>query len=444
MRKFYIFFFILFLITHIFPAINTNSVAVIGFLNKGDKVDNDYNTIITHSLNNFLSRIGEIEVVNPDMVKKVVEEKKLLETDSLNIETALDIGVSFSAGNIIVGEYLANRKTKKINITMFVYNVITSEMRLKRTYTENLGPDIFDTVDKMITTVGSHLLSKPIKIGKLLVRVGSDEQYELYINNKFQRLLDQKEIFSETMLAEANTVVVLKKLPEKEIVYSNVISIKSDETYNIFYLPTANLIINSKGFEGSEIILDDIIMGKVDNEGMTVLSNIQINKTIKVGISKERKILTEKEVKLDKAKDYFLDFSRDKTGVLSEKSVIKEEKSSDLTLYLLGKSAGKLRAQQVGGFLWMGGSCAVTLLASSFINLFGFIPGALIVAWAYNSNPKPPVEDFIGKDERYISGYKEGFQSEIKNINLINSSIGCFIGGTTGTLLWILIFSKKG
>ncbi|MGC8765947.1 MAG: hypothetical protein ACP5QT_08715, partial [Brevinematia bacterium] len=144
-----------------------------------------------------------------------------------------------------------------------------------------------------------------------------------------------------------------------------------------------------------------------------------------------------------KPKDYLLDFSKDKAGTLSEKAENIGEKGDDLTQYFLGQAAGKIRARQQGGWLWFGSSCLVTSLASTFVHFFGFIPGSLIVAWSYNSTSLPPQDDFIGKDEKYIAGYKEGFQSEKKVINLINSSIGCCVGGTTGTLLWILLFAPK-
>ncbi len=420
-----------------FSFIKAEQIAVLGFVNKGDKSDDDYNYIISYSILSFLYKIPDIETIDKEIVNKIIQEKKFYE-QKIDPEKALNIGLSLSASKIILGEYTVNKKNKKINITIYVHNVKNGELELKRSYIETTGADIFDGIDKINLALASHILKRQIEIGKLSVIIDTTGDYELYLNDRFQKIINKNSSFNETVMAGEKINVILNKLPLKEKVYSREIKVNKGETYNLIYSPKANLILNLTGFEDGEILIDNVIYSKILKENSTItISNIQLNKSIKIGITKEKKVIAEKEITLIEPRDYLLDFSRDKTGVLSENL----KNTSNLTQqYLLGLNDGKLRAKNsLNSWLWLGGSFLTSGIISSFFCIIGLIPGGIMVAFAYNLPPTIPQEELIGKDINYVKGYKEGFINETRNMNLINSSIGCCIGSLVGNIIFLVI-----
>ncbi|MCX7820377.1 MAG: hypothetical protein N2258_01725 [Brevinematales bacterium] len=433
----------LFLLILLIPLsfIYAEKVAVIGFINNGDKTEDDYNYILSSSIFSFLYKISDIDTTDKEIVNKITLEKKFF-NQKFDPERALNIGLSLSASKIITGEYTVNKKNKKINISLYVYNVKNGELELKRNYIESTGADIFDGIDKINQALASHLLSRVIEIGRLSITIDTSGDYELYLNGKFQKIINKNISFNETIIASENIKVVLNKLPSKEMVFSKEIKVNKGETYNLVYSPSANLIINLKGFEEGDVLINNTIYSKIPKENPVVtISNIQLNKNIKIGISREKKILAEKNITLTETRDYLLDFSKDKDGTLSDNS---KQTSNSMQQYLLGLNDGKLRAKQtISGWLWLGGTFLASGVTSSFLSILGLLPGGIMVALAFNLPPALPQDELLGKDINYVRGYKEGFYSEIKNINLINSSIGCCIGSMAGNLVFLIIISQK-
>lgn len=232
--------FLLFLLLPLclYPADKPKSIAVLGFINTGNKSDNNINLMITKSLTTFLSKLQEISLTSYDAVQKTAGENRYWEQKTMDTEKALDMGLNLAASEIITGEYTVDKKKETIKINVYVYNPATSELVFKREYSGGAGMDLFDTVDKMIRNLSAQILGHPVTMGRLNVEVVSDNAYQLYIDSVFQKKLTKSDGYNEIFPANQNAVVSLRLPGSTADAYSETVRVKDGETYNISYKPS--------------------------------------------------------------------------------------------------------------------------------------------------------------------------------------------------------------
>lgn len=317
---------VLFLFTSGVFSQERTKLAILGFLNKGDKSDDYYNSMISGSLSSFLSKLKELKVLSYSEVSKVVSNKGLLDKKELDFNLAVDTGVILGASQVLIGDYIVNKKAKEININFYVYDVKTGDLRLKRSYTGKTDMDFFDTMDRIISIVGSLILARPLFLGKLFVEIDSDGEYLLYINDSFQKKVSKRESFSDSVLAEESFVLSLKESKGMKEVYRGEILLKSEERYYFKYIPSGMVKINGKGFEGGEIYTNEIFYNILSKNGETIISNIRAGTEYSVYL-KKGDILTEKKlVKIEEGQTKEINFKIEnlrKTKIpLEDKSTI--------------------------------------------------------------------------------------------------------------------------
>lgn len=108
------------------------TLAVIGFINMGDKPDKDINLVISKSMIIFLSKVPGVKIIEFDDVEKHAKQNNFWESKKLDINTALDMGLLMKAKHIIVGDYKVNKQKDTILINVYVYDVTTGDLILKK------------------------------------------------------------------------------------------------------------------------------------------------------------------------------------------------------------------------------------------------------------------------------------------------------------------------
>ncbi len=311
----------LFIFTVIFfaeiHADEVKSLAVIGFINLGDKTENSINLVVCKSMTTFLSKLPGIKIRPFSDVENAAKEENFWESRKLDVNAALDIGLKLKVNQAIFGTYSVNKQNETIIITVYDYDVKTSELILKREYKGDAGRDIFDTVDKLIKNISSLILGKDIKIGKLNVEINAENrEYKLYINNVFQKDIKKSEGFSDIIAANEDAEISLRNLKDgkENEVYKDFIRVKEDDIYKLSYTPSGSILI--KTVPKAAIIVNDIPAGETGENGEINIKNIRSEFTNVIKINKDGKEIWEKEVLVEEGKSYQLIIEGGKEGII--------------------------------------------------------------------------------------------------------------------------------
>src|SRR5258708_4524869 len=99
----------------------SKDILVPGFINQGDKSDNNINLVITKSLSLFLNKLSGIRVLPAMAPDKDPKINTYFKSKKLSSESLLDMGLSYQANIVIGGEYKVEGNSVKINV--IAYNV---------------------------------------------------------------------------------------------------------------------------------------------------------------------------------------------------------------------------------------------------------------------------------------------------------------------------------
>lgn len=116
------------------------------------------NVVLIKSLITKYSEIPQAKVTSyDDLAKKAAGYWKIKEN---NPDLALPIAQFFDSRLMILGDYAVSRERDHISISVRVYDVVTGEIKLNRSY-ENTGDDgIFETIDRMARNISGLLVQK--------------------------------------------------------------------------------------------------------------------------------------------------------------------------------------------------------------------------------------------------------------------------------------------
>lgn|GEM_PF-4740519 len=294
------------------------SIAVVGFANLGSKRENYYNTMITTSIINFLSRFPDLDVVSYSKIKEVTKNIPLKLSNQLNMEGVLNAGLSLGVKQVLAGDYTVNSKKKQIIINFMIFDVVTGELKLKRSYTGTTGMDFFDTVDKINEIVATMFYSKNVKLGKLVLKINSDKEYDFYLNNVYQKVVSKDEGFQGSVLSEIPLYISLKNVGSQKEVYSNTVIVPREEKLEITYVPVGHINIKAEGYENGEVFLNDKMVGNLDEKGVLTLRNQPANMEYEIYLSKEGKKSEKKKFFMEEGRTYNFDFSKGKVFLAEE------------------------------------------------------------------------------------------------------------------------------
>ncbi len=218
-------------------AQESRSIAVLGFINLGGKFDASVNKTITRSLITFLSKIPEINITSYEAVGKAAADNKYWESKSFSPDAAVDMGLSLAVSQVVSGDYAVDHKKGTVIINVYVYDTVSAAMKLQRKYTGEAGPELFDTVDRMIRNVSTLITGRTIKMGRLEVEIEDTNAYKLGINGKFMKKISKSDSYSDIEIAEEPLDITLSVPATEKVIYRTNVSIGDGLTVNITYNP---------------------------------------------------------------------------------------------------------------------------------------------------------------------------------------------------------------
>ncbi len=283
-------------------------IAVIGFMDKNAKANNSINLVITKSFITFLGKLQGVNVVPYSFIQKSGDVQNFLSARTEDDETALNIGLSFHAGELITGDYTENKKNSTITINVKVFDVTTGEMLLKRSYTGGSDADLFVTVDKAIRNLSSLILGHAVTVAKLNFNISdTPDKYNLYINGVNQKVISMNVGFSDEIIADENTHITLESVKLGAIVFETNVSPRENENLDLKYTPSGTLRIDAPGYPNADVMVDDNSAGRLDTNG-TLNIKMKPGMTHTIALEKYGKVLGSKTVIIEKSGDASVSF----------------------------------------------------------------------------------------------------------------------------------------
>jgi hypothetical protein len=253
------------------------SVTVAGFINKGKTNQDNINKIMTKSLCTFLSKISKNITPYKD-VEEVALKNSFWNQKELKSSQAINIAQPFSTEQVITGDYIVNDKNETISIQVFVYNVVSGQLLFQRNYKGSAGPDIFDTIDKMILDVSGLLVGKPIQLGYAKISIKPvNENYKLFVNDVFVKLISSKDGYFDNFISGQSVDILLKTETADKEVMKKKLEIQSGKTNELVYNPSGVLIVET--MESSlDVNMNGIFIGKTDGSGELKIPDVLAGK----------------------------------------------------------------------------------------------------------------------------------------------------------------------
>ncbi len=272
------------------------SATVAGFINRGKSSQDNINILMTKSLSTFLSKISKNITPYKD-VEEIAGGTNFWGQKALDGSRAINIAQHFSTEQVITGDYLVNDKNSTIVIDVLVYNVINGQVLFKRNYKGNAGPEIFDTVDKMILDVSGLLVGKTISLGYFKLDIKPENvKYRLFVNNSFIKLVDSRNGYFDRFISGQSIDISLKPEKSDEETLRKIIEIKSG-TNELEFNPSGVLILETMK-EGVDVYLNGIKTGKTDSSGELKIPNIGAGKENAISLKKGDTMLSETNISI--------------------------------------------------------------------------------------------------------------------------------------------------
>ncbi len=263
-------------------AVESKSVAVLGFVNLGGRSDASVNKSITRSLITFLSKIPDISITSYEAVEKAAYGNKYWESKTFSPEAAVDMGLSLAVSEVVSGDYAVDRKKGTVTVDVYVYDTASAAMKLQRQYTGEAGMGLFNTIDKMIRNISTLITGRTIKMGRLQVEIEDTGSYKLSINGKFMKKISKSDGYSDSEIAEEPMDITLRVPATEEVIYRTNLSIGDGMTADITYNPGEAVKTSPKSPEKIKIALFDFDTGS----GIGSSDLITINDALRTAIIK--------------------------------------------------------------------------------------------------------------------------------------------------------------
>ncbi len=314
MKKYVLFISLFFSICFSLPDLSTaqvgdvKTIAVVGFINQGDKTDDSINKVISKSLITFLGNISGTKVTSYEAMEKLALEKNFWQSKDLDVDTAVEMGLDLAVKQVVTGTYKVNKKNGTIKITVYVYDPATAELKLKRDYSGDSGAGIFDTIDKLIRNISSELVGHTVTMGSLEVDISSDSTYNLTINKVFRKKITRNDGFRENEAGDEPLEISLTLAENEQEVYHKTVTLKDGEDRIITYTPSGTVDVRI-GAPGIKVFADDVFAGETEKSGEIVINNLKSDTNHTIRIEKDNKIIDTRTVTVGEGKTLPVEFS---------------------------------------------------------------------------------------------------------------------------------------
>lgn len=271
------------------------SAAVAGFINLGSQSDKNINLTLTKSLISFLSRVPGVYVVPYEQMEKMAKQYGIWNKPGYLSEDFIGLGQRFHVKLVVSGIYRVDYTKKTIVIQVYIHDVVTGELLLKRNYEGPSDLGLFDTIDNMVKSVVSSIAGKEINFSTLYLSVfNTEETYFVSINGRDITNISAGIPFIYRLLSGEDTEILLK-LGQGREVYREKIKPAADQMVRIDYEPAGNILVKTLT-EGGEVIMDGRLTNVLQREGQVIFNKLKANRITKFSRWLDGFLQEEKEI----------------------------------------------------------------------------------------------------------------------------------------------------
>jgi hypothetical protein len=279
-------------------SVEMKSVTIAGFINTGEARDASVNVQMTRSLITFLTKFSKnvTPYASLEPAARSFWKMKILDEN-----LAMGIAQSFDTKQVLTGTYRVNNKKETIEINVFVYDVVTGDLKLKRSYKGSAGVEIFDTIDKMIRDVTGLLIGRALDFGDIRVNVLSDKgPHKLFVDGMFAADLTNRKPFLYKTFANSQSAVSIRIASTGRDVLEKTVDVVKDGVVDVTYTPSGTVVIKT-AIGTNDVFLNGKESGVIQTGGAGELTmpNIPANVPTTVQIRSEGKIVAEETVTVD-------------------------------------------------------------------------------------------------------------------------------------------------
>lgn len=274
---------------------------IAGFVQLGQTNESPIGVTIAKSLSTALSRIPSSSIIPYQNLENYTQNSKegLISTNLLN--SALKIAQHFSAKQVIYGTYSVNRKLEKIQITVYLADVVNGEILFQHEYKGDSGLGLFDTIDTMNTSVSGLLLGKNITFGTLKLFVQNSTQvYDILYFGKTIAQISNNGTWSEKLPAQEPLDFSLKIHTTDKIVFHTTLSLSNGSEKVMRYSPSGNLIVYNHQ-EDAILYLENKPVTELKQGSNTLLQGLPADKRLTFQLKNSISTLSEKSVLIPEA-----------------------------------------------------------------------------------------------------------------------------------------------
>jgi hypothetical protein len=237
---------------------------IVGFLNTGKNAENNFNIVIIRSLLTFFSQLPDTRVTPyEDLAKRA---SGFWRNTKLNLDEAVQIAQYFESKQMIAGDYSVDKKRNKITIHVIVYDVVTGELKLERTYQSTGKMGIFNTIDDMAQNLSGLMAGRELNVGAVLVKFQNIKRpYDLFINSKLVSKISNQTVFQARLFASEPIELSIRYSDSGKEALRKRFTLKKDEIASFDFMPSGKMIVKNM-IRTAQGYLDGQDMGTIEKD----------------------------------------------------------------------------------------------------------------------------------------------------------------------------------
>lgn len=288
-----------------FAAVQSNTIptAVIGFLDTNTQSDNIFNTVILKSFIKALKRLPNSQIVSFQDIEQ--RAKNYWSYHTINRAEAFRIAQYFRAKQMILGDYSLGQEKDSIQIHVLVYDVVTSELTLERTFSSKGKAGIFNAIDDMAEQISGLLTGVDIQYGTFSILFKKPhEDYTLILDDKKVQIESTDSSYEERIVAGTHHEASLRlQISGKEIARKEILA-QPQETVIWDYVPSETVWIENFNQTGTLLINNQETV--TIKNGMKFQTNLPAYTSQHIGLHIDNKQVIQTNITLREGEQAFL------------------------------------------------------------------------------------------------------------------------------------------
>ena len=277
-----------------YGAVKPTTIA--GFINHGDKSYDHINIMLSKQLISLLSKLPGVVITPWEEVEKWATNNAFWQSEKIDPDLVLACGSVFDTKQVVVGEYKVDKATEKMTITLYVYDVMSGEVKIKRDYEGDAGSlDIFDTIDRIIKNVSFLLVGQAVTLVKLKLTTDETNQYLVALNGRKDKTFTKGAAYDSDIPVKMETEVTIFLVSGKSEleVFRQKVTPLDDNPVAIAYKPMGAIQVKAIGYPGAVVYLNGEKIGEANENGDYSLNNLPANQEQSVKVMNKEKLIGE-------------------------------------------------------------------------------------------------------------------------------------------------------